>query len=75
MYRVQYVRHLHEKVHVLEQRTAPPKDENAIASQEATAAALGFGGALGLMGNEPLMITNGGGGYGGKFSLSLSVSL
>lgn len=61
---VQYVRHLHDKIGVLETRTAPPKEDTA--SQEATAAALGFGGPMGLMGNETLMITNGPsyGGYG-----------
>ncbi len=54
---MQYVRHLHDKIGVLETRTAPPKEDTA--AQDATAAALGFGGPLGIMGNEPLMITNG----------------
>lgn len=53
---MQYVRHLHDKIGVLETRTAPPKEDTA--SQDATAAALGFGGPLGMMGNETLMITN-----------------
>jgi len=64
---IQYTRHLHERVHNLEHRTAPPKEEQM--NGDATAAAMGLG--MGL--NDTLMITDGsaygyGGGYGGGFS-------
>eukprot|EP01040_Poterioochromonas_malhamensis_P016739 gene16739-19079_t len=49
---VQYVRHLHDRMHALETRTAPPKEEAAAAVDA------GFGAPLMGLGNEPLMITN-----------------
>jgi len=65
-YLIQYVKNLHEKVKVLETRTAPPKEEEKEAEMAAAAqaAAYGFGG--GMM-NDTLMIANQptyGGGYG-----------
>jgi hypothetical protein len=50
------MRHLHEKVSTLEVRTAPPKAEEQEADS-INAAVYGFG--LGMMGPDPLMITNG----------------
>ena len=62
LHRIQYVRHLHDRVHVLETRTAPPKEEETVA--DATAAAMGYG--MPLMMQDTLMITAGpAGGYGG----------
>jgi len=51
-YLIQYMRHMHDRVNVLENRTAPPKEE---------AAAVDNGYAAPLMGmmNETLMIANG----------------
>ncbi len=59
---IQYMRHLHDKVEVLEQRTEPPKEEE---TQAADANAALYGGA-GMMGQDTLMIQNGGyaAGYG-----------
>jgi clathrin heavy chain len=57
---IQYMRHLHDKVEVLESRTAPPKEEETQAN-DANAALYGAGG---MMGNDTLMIQNGGGGGG-----------
>jgi clathrin heavy chain len=51
---IQYVRHLHDRVNVLETRTAPPKEE----SNGAASVAAGFAAPLMGLGNEPLMITN-----------------
>lgn len=64
-YIIQYVRHLHDRMHVLETRTAPPKEEDTSAA-DAAAAAMGYGG-MGLMGlgGDTLMITNAPAGYGG----------
>ena len=58
-YIIQYLRHLHEKVNVVVQRTEPPKEE----VNESISPAYGFM-MGGMMGNDTLMITNGGGGYG-----------
>lgn len=58
-YVIQYVKHLHEKVKVLEDRTAPPKEDHG-ASDAVTAAVIG-----GMMLGDTLMIGNGGGAYGG----------
>lgn len=63
--RIQYIRHLHEKVSTLETRTAPPKEEEA--NEAAAAAAMGYG-MGGMMGNEMLMITNTPAGYGPGFA-------
>lgn len=57
------MRHLHERMHVLETRTAPPKEEDTSAA-DAAAAAMGYGLGMGIMGNETLMITNAPAGYG-----------
>ena len=63
-YMIQYMRHLHDKIHTLETRTAPPK-EAAADSGVADPATLGMGMmGMGIMGNETLMITNGAPGYG-----------
>eukprot|EP00981_Chlorochromonas_danica_P008853 scaffold2320_cov168-Ochromonas_danica.AAC.5 len=59
---IQYVRHLHERLHALETRTAPPKEENSAPAVEP--AALGFG----MLNPGMLMIENTpsfGGGYAG----------
>lgn len=63
-YLIQYARHIHERVRVLETRTAPPKEEEAEAEQAAAA----YGNAPGMMMmGGALMIENNsyGGGYGG----------
>ncbi len=52
-YMIQYMRHLHEKVSVLEQRTAPPPEVHDSAPVESH---MGMG--MGMMG-DTLMITNG----------------
>ena len=52
---IQYMRHLHDKVKVLEERTAPPKNEEAESEQAAFNAAM-YGG---MMTNDTLMIGNG----------------
>ncbi len=63
VYRIQYTRHLHERVHNLENRTAPPKEDPHIDNS----AALGLGlGGPGLL-SDTLMITNGPA-YGGKYN-------
>lgn len=67
---VQYLRHLHEKVRVIDDRTAPPTEDQA-AAQASAAAAAGLIGAYGLS-NDILMITNGSS-YGGKLLLSINV--
>ena len=59
---IQYVRHLHDRMHVLETRTAPPKEEDTSAA-DAAAAAMGYGLGM-MMGNETLMIANAPAGYG-----------
>lgn len=60
-YMIQYMRHLHEKIAVLENRTEPPKEEETEAEQNAAALGMGL-----MMGNQNLMIENNsyGGGYG-----------
>lgn len=69
--RIQYVRHLHDRLNVLETRTAPPKEEESVA--DATAAAMGYG--MPLMMSDTLMITagpvGGYGGYGGGYGAPL----
>lgn len=62
-YSIQYVRHLHDRMNVLENRTAPPKEEDTSAA-DAAAAAMGYGMGMMGMGNETLMITSGPAGYG-----------
>ena len=66
MCRIQYIRHLHDKVSVLETRTAPPKEEDTHAADQAAAL---YGGVGLMLTDGPLMIQNGpgygGGGYGG----------
>lgn len=58
---IQYMRHMHDKVKTLEERTAPPKEED---TEAAHAAAAMYGGSM--MMNDTLMIQNGPiGGYGG----------
>lgn len=69
---IQYVRHLHERMNVLENRTAPPKEEDT--SADAAAAAMGYGLGMGIMGNETLMITNAPAGYGECFLIAFSGS-
>eukprot|EP01038_Epipyxis_sp_PR26KG_P012690 gene12690-17015_t len=58
-YIIQYVRHTHDKIAVLETRTAPPKEEVVPDSSAAYGLPL-------MMGNDTLMIANGPsyGGYG-----------
>jgi len=72
-YVIQYVRHLHEKVSKIDERTAPKKEDQHAAEAQAAAAAAVMGGSMMGFG-ETLMITNGGydqgygqpqGGYGG----------
>ena len=48
-------------MHVLETRTAPPKEEETNMA-DAAAAAMGYG--MGMMGSDTLMITNAPAGYG-----------
>ncbi len=69
LYSIQYMRHLHDKIGVLETRTAPPKTEesDAAAAAEAAANAMYGGMGMGLMGNQTLMIENNYGGYGGGY--------
>ena len=62
-FRIQYTRHLHDRLNVLETRTAPPKEEESVA--DATAAAMGYG--MPLMMSNTLMITAGPAGYGGDY--------
>merc|ERR1711991_225952 len=52
-YMIQYIRHLHDKVEKIDDRTAPPKEES---TAEADSAAMY--GAMGMMMNDTLMITN-----------------
>lgn len=72
-YVIQYVRHLHDKVSKIDERTAPKKEDQHAAEAHAAAAAAVMGGSMMGFG-ETLMITNGGydqgygqpqGGYGG----------
>jgi len=66
-YMIQYMRHLHDKIHTLETRTAPPKEAVAD-SGVADPATLGMGMmGMGMMGNETLMITNGAPGFGAPY--------
>jgi hypothetical protein len=58
--RIQYTRHLHDKVKTIDERTTPKVVDNS-AAEAAAAAAMG-GGMLGLGGN--LMIADAG--YGGE---------
>ena len=60
-YVIQYMKHLHEKVATMEQRTAPPVEEKNPEEEANAAAAAGLimGGLI--MGNETMMIQNGGG--------------
>lgn len=70
-YIIQYVRHLHDRMNVLENRTAPPKEEDTAAA-DAAAAAMGYGMPLMGLGSDTLMITNTpqyGGGYGPQSSI------
>lgn len=57
-YRIQYVRHLHEKVSKIDERTAPKKEHEAEAEAHAAAAAAMGGSMMGF--GETLMLTNGG---------------
>jgi len=63
-YMIQYMRHLHDKVKVLEERTAPPAEPEAAAAPVENIMGMGMMG-----GSDTLMITNGGympqGNYGG----------
>lgn len=61
-YMIQYMRHLHDKVKTLEERTAPPPEPEA--------ASVPVESMMGMMGGDTLMITNGApympqGNYGG----------
>eukprot|EP01035_Chromulina_nebulosa_P020076 gene20076-26070_t len=70
-YITQYLRHLHEKIKVLEERTAPPVEDTSAADAAAAAAVGLIGGGFNVLGSDTLMITNGGygaGGYGGVVS-------
>ena len=60
-YRIQYVRHLHDKVQTVHERTAPKKEDNSADAAAAAAAAMGNGGLMGF--NDTLMIGDGSG-YG-----------
>lgn len=62
-YVIQYTRHLHEKMAVLEDRTAPKKEVDQAAADAAAAAVMG-GGMMGGLG-DTLMI--GDGSYGGGY--------
>lgn len=53
--RIQYMRHLHDKVKVLDERTAPAKTEAEEANAEVVASIIG-----GSMMPEQLMLGNGG---------------
>ena len=74
LHSIQYMRHLHEKVHKLDERTAPPAPEDETAKQAAEAAASIYGAPMMMMGNEMLMIQNGGG-YSKFFSTFFHVFL
>jgi len=63
-YVIQYVRHLHDKVAVLDERTAPKKEDPA--AEAAAAAAVMGGGLMGL--GDTLMIGNGGYGAAGGYA-------
>jgi len=53
------MRHLHDKVKILDERTAPPKEEEVTASEVASGI---LGG--GMMGGNLMIGDSGGGGYG-----------
>merc|ERR1711871_292018 len=55
-YMIQYMRHLHEKVEMIDTRTAPPKEETTSSAESDSAAMYGAMG-MGMMG-DTLMITN-----------------
>lgn len=57
------MRHLHEKVHKLDERTAPPAPADDAAKEAAEIAASIYGAPLMMMGNETLMLQNGSAGY------------
>ncbi len=65
---IQYMRHLHDKIGVLETRTAPPAPEESDAAAEAAA----YGAGL-MMGNDTLMIGYGGSGGYGTYAPSSSI--
>lgn len=67
-YIIQYVRHLHDKVAHIDERTAPKKAEDQHAEHAAAAAAAMGGSMMGL--GETLMLTGGPayGGYGADYS-------
>jgi len=64
-YMIQYVRHLHDRVHVLETRTAPPKEEEAAANDNPYANPLMLGTGMLMIGDAPAYGSYGGnsGGY------------
>jgi hypothetical protein len=64
IFSIQYVRHLHDRMNVLENRTAPPKEEEN--ANDAAAAAMNYGM---MMDTGTLMITNAPAGYGMNFFL------
>ena len=53
---IQYMRHSHDRIKVLEERTAPPKVDKA--AEEAAQAAAGLYGGGMYMGSDTLMIAN-----------------
>ena len=67
---IQYMRHLHEKVHKLDERTAPPAPADDAAKEAAEIAASIYGAPLMMMGNETLMLQNGSAGYSKLWSSS-----
>jgi hypothetical protein len=64
------MRHLHEKVHKLDERTAPPAPEDDAAKEAAAVAASIYGAPLMMMGNETLMLQN-----GSAYSKSITLTL
>ena len=56
MHSIQYVRHLHDKVKSIDERTSPKLKEDTSAQDAATAAILGV---PSMMMGDTLMITNG----------------
>jgi len=60
-YVIQYVRHTHDKLKTLEDRTAPKKEEVDDAQTAAVESMLGMDGGMGGLAGGPLMIGNGGG--------------
>lgn len=61
-YVIQYLRHLHDKVNVIDDRTAPAPEPEADETNNTAAAGLIMGGLI--MGQDTLMIGNGGPQYG-----------